>query len=261
MVVDRDGVLIAGRIFDSRLIASTGRYKDGLETRAAIEASGASIVTVAVRQVNISGQHESLLDFIDADRYFLLPNTAGCYTAEGAVRTAHLARDVGMSDWIKVEVIGDKGRLDLAGTLLATKLLVKDGFTVLAHTSDDIVFAERLIDVGAAAIMPLGAPIGSSLGLQNRTSLQIMRDMIHEVPLIVDAGIVTASDATLAMEMGFDAVLMNIAIASSGDPISMAHAMKFAVIAGRVAFLSESAPMRSRATVGSFSDGKSRFLM
>ena len=203
----------------------------GLETRTAIEASGASIVTIANRYVNTAvNTKRSWISSMRID-ICLLPNSAGCYTAEGAVRTAHLAREVGMSDWFKVEVIGDKCRLDLAGTPLATKLLVKDGFTVLAQTSDDIAVAESLIDVGAAAIMPLGAPIGNSLGLQNRTCLQIMRDMIHLVPLILYAGMVTASDATLGMEMGFDVVLVHIALASPGNRISMARAMKYALMA------------------------------
>lgn len=257
MVLDSESVLIAGRRFKSRLIVGTGKYKDGLETRAAVEASGTSIVTVAVRRVNISSQQESLLDFIDTDRYFLLPNTAGCYTADEAVRTAQLAREVGMSDWVKVEVIGDRRTLhpDVAETLRATELLVKDGFTVLPYTSDDIVFAKRLIDVGAVAIMPLGAPIGSGLGLQNCTSLRIMREMIDQVPLIVDAGVGTASDATLAMEIGFDAVLMNTAIAAADDPVSMAHAMKHAVIAGRLAYISGRMPKRLYATASSPLEG------
>ncbi len=191
-------MVIAGRAFQSRLIVGTGKYKDGPETQAAIEASGAEMVTVAVRRVNLDRSSESLLDFIDPRRYFLLPNTAGCYTADEAIRAARLGREVGLSDWVKIEVIGDQATLypDIQATLEATRVLVKEGFTVLPYTSDDIVFAKRLIDAGAAAVMPLGAPIGSGLGLQNTANLRILREMITEVPLIVDAGVGTASDAT-----------------------------------------------------------------
>ncbi len=183
-------LVIAGRAFQSRLIVGTGKYKDGPETQAAIEASGAEMVTVAVRRVNLDRSSESLLDFIDPRRYFLLPNTAGCYTADEAIRAARLGREVGLSDWVKIEVIGDQQTLypDVQATLEATRVLVKEGFTVLPYTSDDIVFAKRLIDVGAAAVMPLGAPIGSGLGLQNMANLRILRELITEVPLIVDAG-------------------------------------------------------------------------
>ncbi len=197
-------LVIAGRAFQSRLIVGTGKYKDGAETQAAIEASGAEMVTVAVRRVNLDRSSESLLDFIDPRRYFLLPNTAGCYTAEEAIRAARLGREVGLSDWVKIEVIGDQQTLypDIQATLEATRVLVKEGFTVLPYTSDDIVFAKRLIDAGAAAVMPLGAPIGSGLGLQNTANLRILRELITEVPLIVDAGVGTASDAAVAMETG-----------------------------------------------------------
>src|SRR5487761_1874988 len=233
-------LVIAGKAFQSRLIVGTGKYKDGAETQRAIEASGAEMVTVAVRRVNLDRSKESLLDFIDPRRYFLLPNTAGCYTAEEAIRAARLGREVGLSDWVKIEVIGDQKTLypDVHATLLATEVLVKEGFTVLPYTSDDIVFARRLIDVGAAAVMPLGAPIGSGLGLQNTANLRILRELITEVPLIVDAGVGTASDAAVAMELGFDAVLMNTAIAAAEDSVKMATAMKLAVEAGRCAYLS-----------------------
>src|SRR5487761_1733656 len=233
-------LVIAGRAFQSRLIVGTGKYKDGAETQAAIEASGAEMVTVAVRRVNLDRSTESLLDFIDPRRYFLLPNTAGCFTAEEAIRAARLGREVGLSDWVKIEVIGDKQTLypDIQATLEATRVLVGEGFTVLPYTSDDIVFARRLIDAGAAAVMPLGAPIGSGLGLQNTANLRILREMITEVPLIVDAGVGTASDAAVAMELGFDAVLMNTAIAAAEDSVKMATAMKLAVEAGRCAYLS-----------------------
>ena len=250
-------LVIAGRAFQSRLIVGTGKYKDGPETQAAIEASGAEMVTVAVRRVNLDRSSESLLDYIDPQRYFLLPNTAGCYTAEEAIRAARLGREVGLSDWVKIEVIGDQQTLypDIQATLEATRVLVKEGFTVLPYTSDDIVFAKRLIDVGAAAVMPLGAPIGSGLGLQNTANLRILRELITEVPLIVDAGVGTASDAAVAMELGFDAVLMNTAIAQAKDPILMAEAMQHAVLAGRQAFLAGRMPRKLYATASSPLDG------
>jgi thiazole synthase len=253
-------LVIAGRAFQSRLIVGTGKYKDGAETQAAIEASGAEMVTVAVRRVNLDRSSESLLDFIDPQRYFLLPNTAGCYTAEEAIRAARLGREVGLSDWVKIEVIGDQQTLypDIQATLEATRVLAKEGFTVLPYTSDDIVFAKRLIDAGAAAVMPLGAPIGSGLGLQNTANLQILRELITEVPLIVDAGVGTASDAALAMEMGFDAVLMNTAIAGAKDPLLMAEAMQHAVLAGRQAFLAGRMPRKLYATASSPFEGISR---
>ena len=252
--------MIAGKAFQSRLIVGTGKYKDGAETQRAVEASGAEMVTVAVRRVNLDRSKESLLDFLDPQRYFLLPNTAGCYTGEEAIRAARLGREVGLSDWVKIEVIGDQRTLypDVAGTLMATEVLVKEGFTVLPYTSDDIVFAKRLIDVGAAAVMPLGAPIGSGLGLQNMASLRILREMITEVPLIVDAGVGTASDAAVAMELGFDAVLMNTAIAQAEDPILMAEAMQHAVLAGRQAFLAGRMPRKLYATASSPLEGISK---
>jgi thiazole synthase len=253
-------LVIAGRAFQSRLIVGTGKYKDGPQTQAAIEASGAEMVTVAVRRVNLDRSRESLLDFLDPQRYFLLPNTAGCFTAEEAIRAARLGREVGLSDWVKIEVIGDKPTLypDIQATLEATRVLVKEGFTVLPYTSDDIVYAKRLIDAGAAAVMPLGAPIGSGLGLRNLATLRILREMITEVPLIVDAGVGTASDATLAMELGFDGVLMNTAIAEATDPILMAEAMQHGVLAGRQAYLAGRMPMRLYATASSPLEGISR---
>src|SRR5471030_1653021 len=210
-----DQLVIAGRVFTSRLIVGTGKYKDGAETAAAIEASGAEMVTVAVRRVELDRSKESLLDFIDPKKYFLLPNTAGCYTAEEAIRAARLGREVGLSDWVKIEVIGDQATLypDVQATVEATRVLTKEGFTVLPYTSDDIVIARRLLDAGAATVMPLGAPIGSGLGIQNAANIRILRELITEVPLIVDAGLGTASDAAIAMELGFDAVLLNTAIA------------------------------------------------
>jgi thiazole synthase len=253
-------LVIAGRAFQSRLIVGTGKYKDGPETQAAIEASGAEMVTVAVRRVNLDRSSESLLDYTDPRRYFLLPNTAGCYTAEEAIRAARLGREVGLSDWVKIEVIGDQQTLypDVQATLEATRVLVKEGFTVLPYTSDDIVFAKRLIDVGAAAVMPLGAPIGSGLGLQNTANLRILRELITEVPLIVDAGVGTASDAAVAMELGFDAVLMNTAIAQAKDPLLMAEAMQHAVLAGRQAFLAGRMPRKLYATASSPLEGISK---
>jgi thiazole synthase len=260
MVVMMSPLVIAGKAFQSRLIVGTGKYKDGAETQAAVEASGAEMVTVAVRRVNLDRSKESLLDFLDPQRYFLLPNTAGCYTADEAIRAARLGREVGLSDWVKIEVIGDQATLypDIQATLEATRVLVKEGFTVLPYTSDDIVFAKRLIDAGAAAVMPLGAPIGSGLGLQNTANLRILRELITEVPLIVDAGVGTASDAALAMELGFDAVLMNTAIAAASDPILMAEAMQHAVLAGRQAFLAGRMPKKLYATASSPLEGISR---
>lgn len=252
-----DELVIAGRAFNSRLIVGTGKYKNGEQTRRAIEASGAEIVTVAVRRVNLDRSKESLLDFIDAHRYFLLPNTAGCYTADEAIRTAMLGREVGISDWVKVEVIGDEKTLfpDVQATIEATRILVKDGFTVLPYTSDDVVVAKRLLDAGASAIMPLGAPIGSGLGIQNSATIRILREIITDVPLIVDAGVGTASDATVAMELGADAVLMNTAIANAEDPVLMADAMQHAVIAGRNAYLAGRMPKKLYATASSPLEG------
>ncbi len=255
-----DDLIIAGRRFRSRLIVGTGKYKDGPETAAAIEASGAEMVTVAVRRVNLDRSKESLLDFIDPTRYFLMPNTAGCYTADEAIRAARLAREVGLSDWVKIEVIGDQPTLypDVQATVEATRALVNEGFTVLPYTTDDIVFAKRLIDVGAAAVMPLGAPIGTGLGIANSYTLRMMRELITEVPLVVDAGLGTASDAALAMELGFDAVLLNTAIAGAKNPVLMASAMKKAVEAGREAFLSGRMPKKLYASASSPIEGISR---
>jgi thiazole synthase len=253
-------LIIAGRAFTSRLIVGTGKYKDGAETREAIAASGAEMVTVAVRRVNLDRTSESLLDFIDPKRYFLLPNTAGCYTAEEAIRAARLGREVGLSDWVKIEVIGDLPTLypDVQATVEATRVLVKEGFTVLPYTSDDIVFAKRLIDVGASAVMPLGAPIGTGIGVANSTSLRMMRELIDEVPLIVDAGLGTASDAALAMELGFDGVLLNTAIAGAKNPVLMASAMGKAVQAGREAYLAGRIPRKLYATASSPMEGISK---
>jgi thiazole synthase len=207
-----------------------------------------------VRRVNLTDRSkESLLDFIDRSKFFILPNTAGCYTADDAIRTARLAREVGLSNWIKLEVIGDEKTLfpDNQGLLEATRTLVKEGFVVLPYTNDDVVNARKLIDAGAVAVMPLAAPIGSGLGVQNPAILRILREMITEVPLIVDAGVGTASDAAIAMELGADGVLMNTAIAAAEDPARMAHAMKLAVEAGRLAYEAGRMPKKLYATASS----------
>src|SRR5437764_1649621 len=252
-----DALVIAGRSFESRLIVGTGKYKSGHETARAIEASGAEMVTVALRRVNLDRSKESLLDFIDPKKYFLLPNTAGCYTADDAIRAARLGREVGLSDWVKIEVIGDERTLypDVQGTLEATRVLVKEGFTVLPYTSDDIVVAKRLIDAGAAAIMPLGAPIGSGMGIQNVANIRLLRELITTVPLIVDPGVGTASDATIAMELGADGVLMNTAIAGAKDPGAMAEAMNHAVDAGRAAYMAGRMQQELSATASSPLEG------
>ena len=252
-----DPLIIAGREFRSRLIVGTGKYKSFQETARALEASGADMVTVAVRRVNLDRSKESLLDYLDPKKYFLLPNTAGCYTADEAIRAARLGREVGLSDWVKLEVIGDQATLypDVQATLEATRVLVKEGFTVLPYTSDDIVFAKRLLDAGAATVMPLGAPIGSGLGIQNAANIRILREMITGVPLVLDAGVGTASDAALAMELGADAVLMNTGIANAQDPVRMAEAMKHAVLAGRQAYLAGRMPRKLYATASSPLEG------
>jgi thiazole synthase len=245
---------IGGREFQSRLFVGTGKYRSFPEMKRCHEASGAEVVTVAVRRVNLTDRtKESLLDYIDRSKFFLLPNTAACYTADEAIRTARLAREAGLSNWVKLEVIGDQSTLfpDNQGLLEATRVLAKEGFVVLPYTNDDLVNARRLIDAGAAAVMPLGAPIGSGLGIQNLTNLRILREMITEVPLIVDAGVGTASDATVAMELGYDGVLMNTAIAEAEDPVAMATAMKLAVEAGRYAYLAGRMPKKLYASASS----------
>ncbi|MBI4907053.1 MAG: thiazole synthase [Acidobacteria bacterium] len=253
-----DNIVIAGREFRSRLFVGTGKYRSNQEMARCHEASGAEVVTVAVRRVNVTDRSkESLLDYIDPKKYFLLPNTAGCYTVDEAVRTARLAREVGLSNWVKLEVIGDERTLfpDNAGLLEATRILVKEGFVVLAYTNDDLINAKRLVDAGAAAVMPLAAPIGSGLGIQNENNLTIIREMITGVPLIVDAGVGTASDVTRAMELGFDGVLLNTAIAAAGDAVKMAEAMKLGVDAGRLAYLAGRMPKKRYATASSPVEG------
>jgi len=249
-----DELVIAGRAFRSRLIVGTGKYRSFSEMASAIEASGADMVTVAVRRVNLTDKtKESLLDHLDREKYFLLPNTAGCYSADEAIRASRLAREVGLSDWVKLEVIGDQQTLfpDTAELLRATEILAKEGFTVLPYTSDDLIVARRLIEAGAAAVMPLGAPIGSGMGIQNAANLRILRERITEVPLIIDAGVGTASDAAVAMELGADGVLMNTAIAEAQDAVLMAEAMRAAVEAGRKAFLAGRIPKKLYATASS----------
>jgi thiazole synthase len=249
-----DPFVIAGRAFRSRLILGTGKYRTFEEMVRAHEASGAEMVTVAVRRVNLTDRaKESLLDYIDRKKFFILPNTAGCYSAEEAVRTARLAREVGLSEWIKLEVIGDQQTLfpDTEALIVATKTLVKEGFVVLPYTNDDLIVARKLIDAGASAVMPLGAPIGSGMGIQNVANLRILRERVTEVPLVVDAGVGTASDATVAMELGADGVLMNTAIACAQDAVLMAEAMRAAVDAGRKAFRAGRIEKRLYATASS----------
>lgn len=249
-------LIIAGRTFRSRLIVGTGKYSSHHVMQAAHEASGADMVTVAVRRVDITRRSESLLDYIDTSRIFLLPNTAACYTADDAIRTAHLAREAGMSNWVKLEVIGDEKTLfpDNEALLVATRALVKDGFVVLPYTNDDPVVCRKLEDAGAAAVMPLGAPIGSGLGIQNPNNIRIIKEAAR-VPVIVDAGVGTASDATVAMELGADGVLMNTAIAGAQDPVRMATAMRLAVEAGRLAFEAGRIPRKMYATASSPLEG------
>jgi thiazole synthase len=248
---------IAGRTFRSRLIVGTGKYPSHEIMRQAHEASGADMVTVAVRRVNISDRtKESLLDFIDTSRIFLLPNTAGCYTVDDAVRTARLGREAGLSNWVKLEVIGDERTLfpDNEALIEATRILVSEGFVVLPYTNDDPIACRKLEAAGAAAVMPLGAPIGSGLGIQNPNNLRIIREF-SKVPVIVDAGVGTASDAAFAMELGADAVLMNTAIAGAEQPVAMAEAMNHAVRAGRLAYLSGRIPRKMYATASSPVEG------
>jgi thiazole synthase len=249
-----DQLVIAGRAFKSRLIVGTGKYRSFQEMARAHAASGADMVTVAVRRVNLTDpSKESMLDYIDREKFFILPNTAGCYTADEAVRTARLAREVGLSEWIKLEVIGDEKTLfpDTEQLIEATRTLVKEGFVVLPYTNDDLIAARKLVDAGAAAVMPLGAPIGSGMGIQNLANLRILRERITEVPLIVDAGVGTASDAAIAMELGADGVLMNTAIAGAQDAVLMAEAMRAAVDAGRKAYLAGRIEKKLYATASS----------
>ena len=243
---DEDVWSVAGRSFHSRLIIGTGKYKDYAVNAAAAEAAGAEMVTVALRRVNLSDPSQPMLaDYVKPDRFVYLPNTAGCYTGEEAVRTLRLAREAGGWSLVKLEVLSDSKTLypDMEETLRALKLLVSDGFEVMVYCSDDPVYARKLEEAGAAAIMPLGAPIGSGLGIQNRVNIRLIVEQ-SKVPVVVDAGVGTASDAAIAMELGCAAVLMNTAIAEAKDPIRMARAMKHAVIAGREAYLAGRMPKR-----------------
>jgi thiazole synthase len=239
LTTQKDPFVLAGREYRSRLIVGTGKYKDFEETRRAVEASGAEIVTVAVRRVNITdSSRESLLDYLDPKQYTILPNTAGCYTAEEAISTARLAREAGIGELVKLEVIGDPKTLfpDVPATLEAARVLTKEGFAVLPYVMDDPIACKRLEDIGCPAVMPLAAPIGSGLGIRNPYNLEIILEQ-SQVPVVVDAGVGTASDAAIALELGCDAVLMNTAIAGAKNPILMAEAMRQAVEAGRKAFL------------------------
>lgn len=248
---------LADKCYRSRLIVGTGKYKDFKETQRAIEASGAEIVTVAVRRVNITDPtKENLLDYLDTKKYTILPNTAGCYTAEEAVRTCRLAREAGVGNMVKLEVIGDEKTLfpDIPATLEAARLLIKEGYIVLPYITDDTIAAKKLQEMGCAAVMPLAAPIGSGLGIRNPYNIRIILEQAT-VPVIVDAGVGTASDAAIAMEMGCDGVLMNSAIAGAKDPILMAEAMKLAIEAGRKAFLAGRIPKKLYATASSPLEG------
>jgi len=248
---------LADKSYRSRLIVGTGKYKDFSETKKAIEASGAEIVTVAVRRVNITDSNkENLLDFLDPKKYTILPNTAGCYTADDAVRTCRLAREAGIGNMVKLEVIGDERTLfpDIPATLEAARILIKEGFVVLPYIHDDPVTAKKLQEMGCAAVMPLAAPIGSGLGIRNPYNIRIILEHAT-VPVIVDAGVGPASDAAVALEMGCDGVLMNTAIAGAKDPILMAEAMKLGVEAGRKAFLAGRIPKKLYATASSPIDG------
>ena len=252
-----DSLVIADRTFRSRLIVGTGKYPSHTVMAEAHKASGTEMVTVAVRRVNLTDKSkESLIDYIDQSRIFILPNTAGCYTADEAIRTARLGREVGLSNWVKLEVIGDERTLfpDNVALLEATRVLVAEGFVVLPYTNDDPIICRKLEEAGAAAVMPLGAPIGSGLGIQNANNIRIIKDQAR-VPVIVDAGVGTASDAVIAMELGVDGVLMNTAIALAQDPVRMADAMKLGVEAGRRAFLAGRIPRRAYASASSPVDG------
>jgi thiazole synthase len=250
-------LIIAGRELRSRLIVGTGKYPSFEVMRAAHEASGAEMVTVAVRRVDLNARGpENLLDHIDTDRMMLLPNTAACYDAESALRSARLGREAGLSEWVKLEVFGDEKTLypDTEGLLEATRVLVAEGFVVLPYTTDDVVVAKKLEAAGAAAVMPLGAPIGSGLGIQNPVNIQLIREAV-KLPVIVDAGVGTPSDAAVAMELGADGVLMNTAIALADEPVRMARAMALAVEAGREAHLAGRIPRKMYASASSPLEG------
>ena len=254
-----DPLVLAGKTFRSRLFVGTGKYQDFALMKEALDASEAEVVTVAVRRINLDRSSESMLDYIDTKRFMLLPNTAGCFTADEAVRAAMLGREAGLSDWVKLEVIGDEKTLfpDTEALLAATRTLVREGFIVLPYTNDDPIMARKLQDAGAVAVMPMGAPIGSGMGIRNPENIRIILETVS-VPVIVDAGVGTASDASLALELGCDAVLMNTAIAGAEDPVAMALAMKLAVQSGRIACKAGRIARKLYATASSPIDGISR---
>jgi len=251
--MENDVLRIAGKEFHSRLIVGTGKYRSFQEMARAHDASGAEIVTVAVRRVNLTDRSkESMLDYIDRTKLFILPNTAGCYSADDAIRTARLAREVGLSNWIKLEVIGDEKTLfpDNFELIKATEILAKEGFVVMPYTNDDLISARRLIDAGAAVVMPAGSPIGSGRGILNPSYIRFCKEAL-KVPCIVDAGVGGASDVAVAMELGADGVLLNTAIAGAKDPVAMARAMRLAVTAGRLSFLAGRIPKKAYASASS----------
>lgn len=249
-----DLLRIGDRTFRSRLFVGTGKYASFEQTAEALEASGCEVVTVALRRVNLDAPEgeKTLLDYIDPDRYTILPNTAGCYCKEDAIKVAHLGRELGIGDWVKLEVLGDEKTLlpDPVETLEATRILVREGFTVLAYTSDDPILAKKLEDAGATSVMPLGSPIGSGQGVLNPNNIRIILKNAS-VPIIVDAGVGTASDVSIAMELGADGVLLNTGIAGARDPITMARAMRHAIEAGRLAYLAGRIPKKLYATASS----------
>jgi thiazole synthase len=251
-----DPLVIGGKEFQSRLIVGTGKYPTMEIMQQCHEASGADMVTVAVRRMELPGTGKTFLDFIDRDRFTILPNTAGCYDADAAILTARLAREAGLSDFIKLEVIGDSKTLfpDVEELIKATRVLAKEGFIVMPYTNDDPIAAKKLADAGAAVVMPLGAPIGSGLGICNPYNIRLVMEAV-QVPVIVDAGVGTASDAAIAMELGVDGVLMNTGIAGAQDPLAMAHAMRLAVEAGRLAYKAGRIPKKLYATASSPLEG------
>lgn len=256
-MVKDSNLMIAGREFRSRLMIGTGKYKDNQTMVAAHEASGAEIVTVAVRRVDLSRSTEdAMLNFIDPEKYFILPNTAGCYTVDDAVRTARLAREAGLSEWVKLEVIGDEKTLlpDTGGLIEATKVLVSEGFKALPYTNEDMVVARKLEDAGAVAVMPLASPIGSGMGVLNPVNIRFIKEAVS-VPVIVDAGVGTASDAAIVMELGVDGLLMNTGIAEADDSVAMARAMRLATEAGRLAYLAGRMPKKEYAQPSSPTTG------
>lgn len=257
-MVKDSSLVIAGREFRSRLMIGTGKYKDNQTMVASHEASGAEVVTVAVRRVDLGRSTEdAMLNYIDPEKYFILPNTAGCYTVDEAVRTARLAREAGLSEWVKLEVIGDERTLlpDTIGLIEATRILVDEGFKVMPYTSEDMIVARRLEEAGAVAVMPLASPIGSGMGLLNPVNIRFIKEAVS-VPVIVDAGVGTASDAAIAMELGVDGLLMNTGIAAANDPPAMARAMRLAIEAGRLAFLAGRMPKKEYAQPSSPTTGK-----